>query len=417
MRLAYAAVRLAPFAAVSVALFVACGGSSNTDITDNAGSGSDGGGAGDATSADGNGMVTGSDSGGGNDSGNGTDAGNGVDGSSLSCMAPKSTSCGKSCVDIQTDNANCGGCGIVCNTTCAMGVCPLISPDAGAPPAVGDNACLAVDLLNVYWANGKATPAGTVYKVPINGGTPVLVQGTLDIPHGIASDDVDVFWTSAGSGEIWKASTNGTGTPTAIVNGQKAPTDIVVTATGLVWLNGDGSIFMSDKSGGNVNQVIAPNMNGGTHNGHLRVGGTTVYWTDTNAGGVFSAPVVKNATATPLTGSANARFLDIDLKDIFYSAGAGATSTVDTTPLAGTTATPLLSNQAASQGVALDVLHLYWANGGSGANTGTINRAKKDGTNVVQLATGQNFPGCIALDALSIYWINEGGGTISKTAK
>jgi hypothetical protein len=418
MKLAWVAVRLTPFALVSVGFFAACGGSSNTDITDQGGG--DGGAGDSASSADGNGIGTGSDSGGGNDSGSGSDAASdgGGDGGGQTCTAPTPTKCGKSCVNTLTDDANCGGCGIQCNTTCSMGVCPLLNPDAGAPPPVGDNACLAVDALNVYWANGKPTPNGTVYKVPINGGTPVLVQGTLDTPHGIASDGVDVFWTSVGSNDIWKAATNGTGTPTAIVSGQKGPTDIVATAAGLVWLNGgDGSIFASDKTGGNVTQIVAANQNGGAHTGHLRVGGTTVYWTDTTAGGVYSAPIVKNATATPLTGTANARFLDIDLKDIFYSAGAGATSVVDTTPLAGTTATPILMNQAASQGVAVDGFRLYWANGGVGANTGTINRSHKDGTGAVQLATGQNFPGCIALDALSIYWINESSGTISKTAK
>ena len=417
MKLSFAVTRLTPLALLSVGVFVACGGSSNTEINDTGGA--DSGASGDgSSSADGNGVGTGTDSGGGTDAGSGTDSGgNGADGGTT-CMGATPTKCGKGCVDTLTDNSNCGGCGIQCNTACAAGVCPLISPDAGAPPPVGDNACLAVDALNVYWANGKTTPNGTVYKVPINGGTPVLVQGTLDIPHGIASDGLDVFWASNGSGEIWKAATNGTGTPTAIVNGQNKPIDIVATALGLVWLNGgDGSIFASDKSGGNVIQVISASAVVGLHNGHLRVSGTTVYWTDTNGGAVYSSPIVKNSTATPVTSATNARFLDVDAKDIFFSAGSGATSSVNLTPLAGTTATAILMNQAASQGVAVDGFHLYWANGGLSASTGTINRAHKDGTGTTQLAMGQNFPGCIALDALSVYWINENGGAISKTAK
>jgi sugar lactone lactonase YvrE len=298
-----------------------------------------------------------------------------------------------------------------------MGVCPLISPDGGAPPAVGDNACLAVDALNVYWANGKVTPSGAVYKVPVNGGKPTLVKDTLDNPHGIATDGIDVFWANIGSGEIWKADGAGVTTPAPIVTGQSKPVDIVTTALGIVWLNsGDGSIYSSDKNGGNVTQIIA-GVDGGVHTGHLRVAGSTVYWTDTAAGTIHSAPIMQNATATLVASPAVARYLDLDPKLIFFSSGSGATSDIATTPLAGTTITPIELNQAASAGVALDTLHLYWANAGTSMNTGTINRAKKDGTNATQLATGQNFPGCIALDALSIYWINDGGGAISKTGK
>jgi hypothetical protein len=190
-----------------------------------------------------------------------------------------------------------------------------------------------------------------------------------------------------------------------------------VTATGLIWLNTtDGSIVASDKAGGNMVTVIS-GSGAATHPGHLRVGGTTVYWTDTIAGTVYSAPIVKNSTATPVTSVTGARFLDVDPKDIFLSAGGGATASVQSTPLAGPTATAILPNQPNAQGVAVDLAHVFWANAGTAANAGTINRAHKDGTGVVALSMGQNFPGCIALDALSVYWINLGGGTISKTGK
>jgi hypothetical protein len=47
------------------------------------------------------------------------------------------TACAGACVDVKTDNANCGGCGIACTggRTCTLGVCgcPLGTEECGDP--------------------------------------------------------------------------------------------------------------------------------------------------------------------------------------------------------------------------------------------------------------------------------------------
>lgn len=414
MKLPFAALRLGPLALVSACgvTFAACGGANSTDIA----------GAGDA---DGGGLVDGAPSGAGQDGAvPGTDGGGGgtpdagVTDASLSCVGATNKQCGQSCVDTQTDDANCGGCGIVCNTGCALGVCALISPDAGAPPPVGDFACLAVDPKNVYVANGRPTPNGVVYKVPLNGGAPTIIQASLDIPHGIASDGNEVYWANNGSGDIWKASANGGGMPGAIVNGQNRPIDLVVSAGALYWLNaGDGTVMTADKNGANVTKIAGPSGAAASHPGHLRVSATKVYFTDSFSGVVNSAPLVPNSATTVVASASNARFLDIDSTDIFFVSGGAATSAVNQTPLAGPTVTPVALNQTNTAGVALDGAMFYWANSGIVAASGTINRAKKDGSGATPLAMGQSYPQCIALDATSIYWVNIGTAAVSKTGK
>ena len=46
-------------------------------------------------------------------------------------------------------------------------------------------------------------------------------------------------------------------------------------------------------------------------------------------------------------------------------------------------------------GVAVNLSHIYWANGVN--NTGTINQANLDGTGVTTLATGQQTPRGVAV--------------------
>src|SRR5437016_1382798 len=105
--------------------------------------------------------------GGGNDSGlpddSGTIDGGGGDGSMMGSCDGGLASCNGQCVDTQSDPKNCGGCGVVCNTQCAKGVCQLLGMGCdGGVGSVADNACITVDSQNVYWASGLAN--GSIWK-------------------------------------------------------------------------------------------------------------------------------------------------------------------------------------------------------------------------------------------------------------
>jgi hypothetical protein len=131
------------------------------------------------------------------------------------------TTCGASCVDLQTDNANCGGCGLACSTTCTAGRC--VETLATTINAVS----LATDGSYVYWSSTTPfksceAPCASIQRVPVGGGTPttLAVADPTTIAAGPIADATDLVWMTDDT-TIWKLPFAG-GTPTQLAT-QSAP--------------------------------------------------------------------------------------------------------------------------------------------------------------------------------------------------
>jgi len=361
-----------------------------------------------------------------NDSGNPPTDGGGDVTQQASCDGGL-TACGAACVDTSSDNQNCGGCGIVCNTTCTAGVCPLIASgcDAGVATQVGDNACLTVDATNVYWGTGFNN-TGSVWSVPLAGGCPKMLVGQQSAPHGMASDGTNLFYANQGvfqqnNGSIVRIPVGG-GSATPIATNQAFPLDITVDATNVYWTNSaDGSVWKSDKT--TPNPIKLAGASGLNHARFLRVDATNVYFTDGTSGVVNRVPIAGGSVVAMTTQVSLPGHLAIDKTNAYFASRGNTTAALMVVPLNATAATPgqLVPSLPSLNGIETDGTSIWFAEATNvqpyAQNSGEIHRVTTAGTNDAKLASGQNGPDCVSVDATSVYWIDTGGGMISKTAK
>ena len=374
----------------SVVMAVGCGGADITVVADSGG---------DTSPGDDGAM----------DTGVGTDAGADT---GVVCTAPK-IDCKGVCVDIATDPGNCGGCGIDCQGgSCQMGICSLLNPDAGAPPNVGDFACIAVDQQFVYVSTGlAANMGGQVYRVPVNGGSWSPVATMQANPHGIKSNGQNVFWANYGSGTIMRSDPNGNNLM-QIASGQNQPFFVTLDSQYVFWINnGNGSVFRANLGGGGVQQLFAGY--GANHAGMITNAGPTVFFASTGSNVVAATPKAGGTTNALAQNQQMAFGIDTDGTSLFWSnAGTGV---IQKQAIVNPQApTPIANGQQNPRGIATDGKNVYWSNA---AMAGAIQKVGINGGNVTSIASNQFYPNCVAVDTTSAFWINEGSGAISKTAK
>jgi len=324
--------------------------------------------------------------------------------------------CGQSCVNVQTDSNNCGACTVECDPrvrSCQSGACTCLD---------GTSACtltqlagnldqpqnIVVDHAYVYF------PASdSVYKVPIDGGTPVVIASGQGTPESVAVDGTGVYWVDTGTtGTIMAAPLDG-GAPFALASGQSNPSGTVVTGGNVYWVTESG--------------------------------GTDAIMTVPTAGGTPTP--FANVQATNIAVDANNVYACVVLPQPTDGALVMESSQIVRMPLDGGAATVLASQTIASP-IAVDAVNVYWL-GGAPLELGVIAVAidggapvtlaagiqahsiVSDGTNLyyslftstpsdvmrmpvtggtpVVVAALQNNPASVAVDGTSVYWMNVGG--------
>jgi hypothetical protein len=170
----------------------------------------------------------------------------------------------------------------------------------GSTAVVGGGSSIAIDATSVYWTGGL----GGVWKVPIVGGTPVVVSSGGS-PSNITVDTARLYWTDGGS-VLSMALADGT--PVALAAGQNGPSYLVVDATNAYWANtGDGTIIKVSLSGGSPvtlasgYALLASQAPYKTGSSGLTISSGSVAWM-TADGSVYSVP--KNGGPTVFLASA-----------------------------------------------------------------------------------------------------------------
>lgn len=290
--------------------------------------------------------------------------------------------------------------------------------------ACGQNTPSGIAVHNgvVYWTNYYA--GGAVMSVPVTGGTPTTIATNQDWPWAIAVDDNNVYWTnydngSAGtvgapglgqttSGTVMKVAVTG-GTPVMLDQGLEGPFGLAIDATNVYYTNAGGGRIKSVPIAGGTATVLATDQ---VPLG-IAVDGTSVYWVSffngtvsstAKAGGSGTKELTASNTATNVIGVA------VNATSVFFSTDDGSTtSVIASMPLAGSASpTVLASGQDDGWGIALDATNVYWANSDQLPN-GYMASTSLTGGTVTKLATNIGFPTSIAVDATGLYYTGYGG--------
>jgi len=190
---------------------------------------------------------------------------------------------------------------------------------------------VATDGTWVYWANtsGDGTPPG-VLKVPVQGGTPVvLYQGGMS-PARVAVDATAVYWTDPPAGTVMKTSLDGSGSPVTLASGETWPVGLAVDGTSVYWAD------MGQCSAGPISCVQGDS--------------TSAVKKVPLAGG---APVVLATGVNPLNLAVGAQAV---------SWTTGYFGKVWTARLDGSSLRLLYSGMGFTAGVAVDDTSVYWTN-------------------------------------------------------
>ncbi len=331
------------------------------------------------------------------------------------CPTPQ-TVCSNQCVDMTKDPSNCGFCGHNCQgNPCTLGLCQA-SNIAQVTASNTRISGIAVDSTMVYWTQGTGTGSGA-YGKPFAGGNPVPYGASPD-PRGIVVDLTHVYWVDYGSGSVTSAALLGSGAVSLVPGvdaGSPGPTAITSDANNVYWVDSTlGTVNQMPILGGPILTLATNQLTPVA----IVVDDANVYWLDygsvANNGSVNKAPIGSTNASTPLSSTEQQPSgIAIYGTNLYWTDRVNPSGTVKSMSIQGGTINTIAKDQGAPYGIAVDSQFVYWTN----YDDNTVLKAPIAGGMSFTLASGQNNPSAIAVDDKNVYWANQGSGFILKVSK
>jgi hypothetical protein len=310
------------------------------------------------------------------------------------------TNCGGVCVNLESDNNNCGACSNVCapiptglSGSCQYNACVVLL-DPNTPGADS----LVADTTDVYWHGFNPQ----VLKHPLTGGTQsTFADQTVggNAVTGVALDDTNVYWSGLYS--IYSKPKAGGATTTIATAGSGINQRLVVDATSVYWANSAG-ILKAPLTGGAPTTLVA-----GVNAYGLGVDGLNVYWTEPTTGIVGSVSKLGGQPATFASGQSNPYDIVLQSPYVYWVNYSDAPNGAVLRKMAeGGSITTMSTNAEANfpKGLAADSNFVYWGNYG----TGTIFAAPTNGLPAFRITAEQANPYSMAVTATHLYWSEPG---------
>lgn len=298
--------------------------------------------------------------------------------------------CDGVCVDEQTDNQNCGGCGTACQgvATCQSGSCMC-------PPGACGPGCSTT-------CNGTCN-AGQC--------TDTLASGQSGV-SAIALNSTNVYWLS-GTG-AWTVALAG-GTPTSLVYGRG---DLAVDATNF-YFRDEGSVVAAPLDGGSPVTLCSACADVQDPTGAIVVDPTSVYWGNDVSNTVLKVAKTGGAVVTLASGGAST-FVAVDATSVYWGWNGLNNGVVLSVPLSGGTPTTLATGANQICGMAVDATRIYWTL--CNEDNGSVMALKKAGGMPVGIGGG-NVDGPLVSDGTNVYFttfsgllsVPVAGGTVAVT--
>jgi prepilin-type processing-associated H-X9-DG protein len=112
------------------------------------------------------------------------------------CQDATPTGCDTACVDLKTNDDNCGACGTKCamNATCVAGVCGASPTSAVAKPTACSTMALASAGGMLYWTDTMNKKVLSMSTTAAAGTAPTVISSTETSPTVIAVRGTTAFW-------------------------------------------------------------------------------------------------------------------------------------------------------------------------------------------------------------------------------